>query len=536
MKDRYALLQRGLFPEVLPPCFTSVDLKRAFRGSVPAIREKELHKRPTDYIRYSGTKHDGSRRYFATPNPISYFYVADFVSRHWEDFENRFRSSPFSVSTPKVASTTDDRPIVIPSLSELTTEASKRLRYSPFILRTDVAQFFHSIYTHSIPWSAHGIEACKEDRDPASKSNYFNRLDVLVQNCQRGETRGVLIGPDAFRLIAEYVIAGIDAEIQSAAASDLVGGARHVDDYFLGLRSEPAAIAVLSTVRDKLQRFNLQINDTKTKVLTGLDPLNELWALELRQKARSLSEWGIHEKEDAIVFVNKALTVASSIKSDSPVKIALRTLDQIRAYRTALWSDAEPYLQRIIYHHPHCIDYVALLVTKRVAIGEEIDEAGWQSASHELLRRHLAFNHHHEIVWLLWLLIACKIEVPPDLVGELANNENAHIRSLLIAAWREGRIDTRPALGLGAKLATTDANWLTNIVARVAEYSKAPFSGDLTAEFDHLARKRVKLIDFDAHTKAMAVSRVKAISRTRYGYDSDDDPEIPVDDDEDWPF
>jgi hypothetical protein len=208
-------------------------------------------------------------------------------------------------------------------------------------------------------------------------------------------------------------------------------------------------------------------------------------------------------------------------------------MDQIRAYRTDQWEVIEPYLQRITYHHSHCIDYVALLVAKRVAIQKDIDEAGWTSACHDLLRRHLAFNHHHEIVWISWLLLSCKLEIPENLVETLSKNDNAHIRSLLIAGWAQGRLTVRPRLGLGGKLATTDANWLTNLVARATGYSRASFSGDLSEEFEHLAKKKVILIDFDAHQKAAAHRQVQAISRTRYGYDSDDDPENPDDDDDD---
>ncbi len=72
MRDRWPLIQRGLFPETLPPCFTSVDLRRAFTGLVRDLKAKEFgNGRQTDYVRYSGTKHDGNRRYFGTPNPIS---------------------------------------------------------------------------------------------------------------------------------------------------------------------------------------------------------------------------------------------------------------------------------------------------------------------------------------------------------------------------------------------------------------------------------------------------------------------------------
>lgn len=522
MRNKYALLQKGLFPETLPPCFTAVDLKRALRGIVPHIRAKELHKRPTDYMRYSGTKHDGSRRFFGTPNPISYFYVADFISRNWQTFDGRFAASPFSVSRPREGQDSDDRPIIIPSLSELTTEASKKLGHSPYILKTDIAQFFPSIYTHSISWSAHGIDEAKKDPDPASKTLPFNRLDFLVRNCQLAETRGVLVGPDAFRVISEFIAAGIDKQLFEAIGPQIVGAARHVDDYYLGLRSETAALVVLSTLRELLQRYSLNINDSKTKVLGGLEPLNDLWAQMLRQDARKLNDYQSGSIDDIVLFLNRALDLSATFKTDSPVKIALRALDQIRLYRKAGWSVVEPYLQRIIFHHPHCIDYVALLVVKRVALNEEIDEEGWTSAVHDLLRRHLAFNHHHEVVWLLWLLLCSGLSVPDDLVAELIINPNAHIRALVLAGFADGRILRKPKLSLGGKLPSTDQNWLLNLLARSVGFSRASFSGAMSAEFEHLAGKKVIMIDIQEHLDTVAKSGIHAISRTRYGYDRDD--------------
>lgn len=528
MRDRYALLQKGLFPETLPPCFTAVDLKRAMRGIVPAIRAKELHKRPTDYVRYSGTKHDGSRRFFGSPNPVSYFYVADFISRDWTPFEERFGSSPLSVSSPTVAHDSDDRPIIIPSLSELTTEASKKIGYSPYVLRTDIAQFFPSIYTHSISWSRHGIEAAKADSSPASVALPFNRLDFLVRNCQLAETRGLLVGPDAFRLIAEYIAAGIDTKLFEAVGEQIVGAARHVDDYYIGLRSETAALVVLSALRDQLQRYSLNINDGKTKIQSGLEPLNDLWAQDLRQSARKLELFGGTDVDDLLLFIGKSIDLSEKFKTDSPIKIALRTLDQISLYGTENWIFIDPYIQRIVFHHPHCIDYAALLVAKRVALGEDIDREGWKAAAHDLLRRHLAFNHHHEVVWILWLLMCCRLDIPEDLVLALIANPNAHIRALVIAGYADGRIARKPKLSMGGKLPTSDQNWLLNLVGRSVGYTKASFSGPMAEEFEHFSNKKVVLINIQQHMDIVQEENVHAISLTRYGYDRNDD-----DDDDD---
>lgn len=521
MRDRWTLIQRGMFPETLPPCFTTVDLKRAFSGLVRELKRKQFNRgRETDYIRYSGTKHDGNRRYFGTPNPISYFYVANFIADHWQEFETRFASTTFSVSQPRLGKDTDDRAIVVPSLSELTTVASDKLGRSAFILKTDIAQFFPSIYTHAIAWSAHGIDQAKADRDAASSVNYFNRLDAFTSNCQRGETRGVLIGPDAFRLIAEYVVAGIDTDLKTAGGTSIIGAARHVDDYYIGVRGEPEALAVLSALREALQRYSLQINDTKTKTMKGIEPLNDLWAQALRKEARSMRilSWGT-ELDDLILFYDRSLAQAKELHSDSPVKIALRTFDNKRLYSLDFWGKLEPYLQRTLFHCPHCIDYIALLVVKRIAIGKEIDRDGWKAACYELIQRHLPLNHHHEVVWLFWLLIVAKLDLTERLITSLSQNPNAHIRSLVVAAYTEQRIPRKPPIRLGSKLATADEHWLLNLVAKTNGYSGANFSGPLTAEFEHISNKRVRLIDFESHMTAMKKANSQAISLTRYGYD-----------------
>lgn len=104
---------------------------------------------------------------------------------------------------------------------------------------------------------------------------------------------------------------------------------------------------------------------------------------------------------------------------------------------------------------------------------------------------------------------------------------------MVVAAYAESMISHRPPIKLGNKLATTDEHWLLNLVAKAQGYSGAPFSGSLSEEFQHLADKRVRLIDFKSHMKSMQKPSTKAISLTRYGYDSDSDEDEDDDDDND---
>ncbi len=423
----------------------------------------------------------------------------------------------------------DERAIKVASLSELSSRVSKSISYAPTILKLDVSQFFASIYTHSIPWARHGKTAAKADQKIASSEVYFNALDFFVRNCQSGQTRGVLVGPDAFRLIAEYISCEIDREIQAAAGGEIVGAVRHVDDYYIGVRSEADAAVVMSRVREALANFELNLNDSKTRIFSSLEPVNDIWAQLLRRDFGSISKWGA-ERSQIEILLAQSFDRAKALGSDSPVKIALRGLDNAEIHSSLLWEDIEGHLQRAMYYHPHAIDYICLLVVKRVSVGQQIDYQGWRKASEFLIARHLPHRNHHEIIWLIWMLLSCEIDLDEKMLVDLARLGNAHINALLLQAFAEGRIDRKPKIGFHTKLASTDDGWLCNLVARVSGATKASFGGHLAGEFEHLAGKRVKLIDLEGPLKGFRVAGRQAISRARYGYDDPDGD----DDNNDW--
>ncbi|MEP4165117.1 RNA-directed DNA polymerase [Maricaulis sp.] len=529
MRTRFSLINSGLYPETLPPCFVSKDAKRAFHGIVGSLDDKKFHDRRTEYVRYSGTKHDGSRRFFGTPNIISYFYVSSFIWKNWKIFQKNFSASTYSIGRPKLMEDGAPRAVKVPSLSELSKHASKNLRYAPFVLKADIAQCFPSLYTHSIAWAAHGIEAAKKDISKDSEANKFNSLDFFVRNGQRGNTRGVLVGPDAFRIVAEFVLSRIDSDLQDAVGDKIVGAVRHVDDYYIGLKSEHDAQSVLSRLREVLATYELNLNDHKTKIVSSLEPINDLWAQRLREhiKPERLGDAlrvyiGEHNSHSYIErAVSEAVSYAQSTGSDSPLKILLRSFDEAKLYNSEDWIHAEPYIQRIVQKHPHAIDYACLLVAKRKSLDLEIDTAGWLSVSEIIISRSLALEHHHEAIWMVWLLIVCEIAIPQPLAEELAKSRDGHMRALLAQAYVDGRIPRKPKLNLGNKLSTVSSDWLANLVARSQGFSKANFSFSYSDEFEHLSKRGLRLVDFDDHIETVKQGNRKAISRIRYGYDDE---------------
>lgn len=526
MKSRFLLLNSGLFPETLPPCFVSKDTQRAFRGMVASLDNKAYHNIRTDYVRYNATKHDGSRRLFGTTNIITYFHICSFIWRHWSVFARAFSEPSFSIGTPQIMSNGEDRSVKVSSLSELSKFVSSKLLHAPFVLKADIAQCFPSLYTHSIPWSIHGVEQSQQDKSEKSKDVYFNELDFHVRNGQMGSSRGVIVGPDAFRLIAELVLSKIDGILINRMKGQIIGAARHVDDYYIGLRTEYDAQSALSTLREVLSSFSLNLNDQKTKIYSSLTPINDLWAQRLKDhmpKRNSAFDFSKIER-----CISEAVEAANLNASDSPIKILLRSFDDAELYNSDNWSFIEQNIQRMAQKHPHSIDYICLLVAKRNAIGRPIDSVGWKEVAETIIHRSLAFGHHHEAVWMLWLMVVCDLEISQDSVEKLSAARNAHIRSLLLQSYIDGKIKIKFKLGLGQQLSTTDENWLVNLVARSQEFTKSAFSGLLSHEFDHLAKKHIKLIDLEDHKTKVSNFQTKAISRIRYGYDDeiDEDEEM----------
>lgn len=309
---RNLLLSKGFFPEVLPPCFDSSKLARSFSGMIKDMEKKKFHQRISAYIRYSGTKHDGNRRFYGSVNPVPYFSVCHFIGKNWKTFEDKFNNSDFGVSNLSLGNDDDDRALLVPALSEISPKLSLKIKYAPHVIKTDIAQFFPSIYTHSLVWVAHGQIEAKKDTSRSSVMNLFNSLDWHTQQCQRGQTRGIIVGPDAFRVIAEYIACEIDSQLKHKSADIIVGGIRHVDDFYIGVKSEIDSSIVLSHLRDSLQNFELQINDNKTKLLSGLHPIDDIWAQELRKLA--LSNY-YSSSEEYNFLLDKAFDTSQSIGS-----------------------------------------------------------------------------------------------------------------------------------------------------------------------------------------------------------------------------
>jgi len=160
------LLRKGYLPENLPAAFSSGGIA-AYFDAHPPPDFLSRHGSPVRPAVYNASKRGMTRRTFSLVHPVTGHDLAEFVSTRWDQIATFFGQSSYSLSVPSHTANAD-RALVICSHNELEKTRLARLSQYRFIAKTDISRFYHSLYTHSIPWAFHGKHAAKADQNAHS--------------------------------------------------------------------------------------------------------------------------------------------------------------------------------------------------------------------------------------------------------------------------------------------------------------------------------------------------------------------------------
>lgn len=354
------LLGSGFFPRELPPCFTTSDFADVVTDETKTL-PIEFTKRKDSWCGYSTfslARPAALRRNLALLNPLPFFRLS---AKIVEEQERLFKlASPgfFCLSHPKIqrnsqrAITTHEDWSSLPKARSLNRVAKK------FILRTDIARFYPSVYTHSLDWAITGKKRAKENFGPRV-TRLGARIDNLVQSAQGGQTRGLPIGPDTSLLLSHILLAPVDKALKRRKVHH---GFRFMDDYELAFESRSEAEKALAILEEELGVFELELNSLKTRIVelpTELDHpgIQELRAMRIRPE-------GNGQDSDIIHFFSKAFELArrfpekailnyavGRVKNlgDSNVcaKLTQELVLQCITAEPGVWPIALPLLQRL---------------------------------------------------------------------------------------------------------------------------------------------------------------------------------------------
>ncbi len=414
------LLFRGYLPENLPPAFFSSDLAD-YLVSHAGDDWWSQSKNPVRPATYNASKRGVTRRVFSVVHPTTMRDLAKFVESRWDDMNQFFAQTDMSLSIPREAQESD-RSIEINTHSFIEGERISRLSQYRFIAKTDISRFYHSIYTHSLPWAFHGKASSKADRKEGSKKIYFNRADHILRCGQDGQTIGIPVGPDTSRVLAEVIATAIDMEFKNRCdISDLVV-MRHVDDVWIGAHTYAEAERALWRYREAMREFELDINESKTKIYSSDFRFADAWPTELSaqlENSLGLSRGQSSERLRAALEHAFALTVATG--DDAILKFVIRYLDR-HTSGWDNWSIAEPFLKRCVVHFGHTVDYVSRVIVWRDLAKSDLDKPNWSKILSAIIDTHGRIGNDSEVCWATYAMGRLGSQISHDAANNIVRN------------------------------------------------------------------------------------------------------------------
>ncbi|MGC2970419.1 RNA-directed DNA polymerase [Paraburkholderia aspalathi] len=437
-----ALLGRGYLPKELPPAFQShsfanktVELKSNFSAYLANLSKKkrEAHPLPSHPVHFDMARRGHSRRTLSIPNPVNQFFLAREISLHWDAISARIHSSPYSLTNCDLS--LRGRAIGMPSLSLLAEKRIIAYAGQGAILQTDILSFYHSIYTHAVPWAIHGKIAAKENRNPQDPAMYGNRIDFLLRSCQDGQTIGVPVGPDTSRIISELMLCAVEDRLRANSGAKIVNGLRYVDDFFLCFDSLADAEAALAVLREACLHFDLQLNAAKTSTTVATAFNESTWASNL--SATTIPTGKKAQRRALMRFFSEVIALTKTLPDESIPSFAVRKSAKVKVHKEN-WDIYLSFLLRVGQEHGNCLDSVVKIICTYVAAGYPILEC-IHAFIDRLVIEHALYNHHFEVSWLLWMAISLNIRLTPNASKLIFRIEN-DICAILALHMRQRRL------------------------------------------------------------------------------------------------
>jgi hypothetical protein len=441
------LVTRGLFPENLPPIYTAKDIWAALSPQVTTY--SVTHKASGDLSFYNASKRGGQRRLFGVPHPVFIKDQGLFFEKHWDELQSLLGAAPGSVSRP-ILDSAGPRHVRITPHQELPKLRLKRLSRFKYCLITDVSRFFPSVYTHSFAWAFNGKAPAKADTKSNSGTVYGNRLDFITRQAQSRQTIGIPIGPDTSKIAAELLMSAVDRRFIEISGKIIPTYIRHVDDYWIGGHTYDACEKHLKNLRLALKEYQLDINETKTRIISTKFVFGETWPSEFEREIRdSLGMAAKFVGLDPISTFGKVVDRATRENDDGVIKRVIRIIDESRLWESN-WDILEHFLAQCAVQFPHSFDYVARVIAWRVRTTKPIDRALWIEIAERTAFQDGKLGRDSEVVWALWLLKELKQRLSKALSDTILGNSGSLVLSFL-AHFPKHRLASDRKLWLGLR-------------------------------------------------------------------------------------
>ncbi len=396
-----ALLKHNFLPtqkrekEEIPQIITSGAFTECVARRLADCKEARADHPGYDTVEYRLTRFNGVARVCSIPHPKAYATLALSIAENWEQLKYISENTVSKIVPRKH----EDGRIIVMEYENLP-KAHQALEYSfgrHFMVRTDISNFFPSIYSHSIPWATVGNAKAKKAIGKNSK--WYNSLDRAIRMTKRSETGGIAIGPATSNIIAESILARVDCKL-----GDEYTYTRYIDDYTAYCESHERAQGFVLSLAEELSKYKLALNIGKTEFIPLPQATGENWIVDLKN---ALLDRGDLSPEGAINYLDFALRLSRQTPDGSVLKYSLKAL-----LSTVLDSrfdvDGEVvdivlhYALNLSFHQPVLLPLLERLFDEALSVGGDFRHKDELQA---LLCEHVRLRHSDAISWILYFSV-----------------------------------------------------------------------------------------------------------------------------------
>ncbi|WP_426747372.1 RNA-directed DNA polymerase [Myxococcus faecalis] len=427
-----SLLALGYFPKELPPCFSTEAFATWAKGAPAIAVPKAQTYLP---VTHSLARVAGVRRTLSVPHPEAYLRLCKQLGDGWNEVTALLNQSNLSRSKPTKGK--DPERAFVPELvpGDLARVRINNRRNRRYLLVADVAEFYRSIYTHSVPWVLHSKAVAKKRR--RDDSLLGNRLDSSLMAGQDGQTNGIPVGPDASLIIGELVLSAIDAEMQRRLGSE-VQGFRYYDDYEFAFVRRGAAEDALSHMQELLADYSLQLNPLKTRVLELPQRLETPWLTEFREF--DFSRGTRASLQRIIRYFDRAFEVHNEHRDSYVLAYAISRTEGEKWSKKTDWPVVQDLLlQAVAVEMSATQQFVtALLVAQQR--GYRLAKAAISDALNHVIRESAPAGLASETTWALWGLLTLKLNVNKSAAEALRQSQDVFVALLALDAKSQSMV------------------------------------------------------------------------------------------------
>jgi Reverse transcriptase (RNA-dependent DNA polymerase) len=468
------LLEKGYLPRELPPPFNSSSF-----ATYAVQHGSTWQQRWTKSVTHNLARPGGLRRPLKIPNPIAYFGIADLVCNNTLQVFRHTWKVRLSASRPYLTTHSSRAVVSRYGLRERARLRALRRRSSKYLLRTDINQFYPSIYTHSIPWALHSKSLCKSVLNTAQGNALLgNQLDVMFRRLNDGQTVGIPIGPDVSFLAAEMLLAAVDQAL--LAKVPYVAGFRYVDDYELSFASLGDAEYALAEIQGILYEYELTLNPRKTYILELPQGLSDTWAVELGRFLVRDKTNPVGQRNDILALFSRAFELSVAHPEDPVIRYAIARVQNQdvpgkgwRAFQNCVLGAASSDASALP---------VALGTLYQVATvgGHTIAKSPLAAVFENIILGHAGKGHGSEVAWALWGALAWQVPLSGAVARSISEMEDDIVALLALDAdskslFPKGTLNTQKWTRILASNAVlTSEHWLLAYEANRRNWLNCP--------------------------------------------------------------